>query len=310
MSDARASVAANTTTTEGGSYTEKKIRLTVTRGQGVFASSKTNTIVFEGLRIQFQGLMAQGTEEGTGQMKSTTAVFGLPESDMNDLYFVGDPGELAAPFSSMLVEAGDDETGMMFVHHGQIINAAQDFNAQPDAAFVIDTQAGYDMQTTLIGPSSYDKGVPVSVVLKDMAKRAALNYVDQGIQDGPTTGVYEAHAARDQIAAICTHYNIGSQIEGGTLYVWDKKAGRSGEIPTISAQTGLMGYPVRRSNQVSFRCLFNPKVRYNGPVRLDSIITQVNGLWFPSMVQVTLQSQTPGGFWMMDVAAQRLLQPY
>lgn len=309
MSDARSSVAANTTTQDNTSFTAKKIRLTVTRGQGVFASSKTNTIVFEGLRVQFQGLMAQGTTEGIAQQHATTAVFGLTESDMNDLYFVGDPGELAAPYNDLLVEAGDDN-GMTFVHRGKIANATQDFNGQPDAAFILDTFAGYDTQTRLIGPSSYGDGVPVSVVLKDMTQRAALNYVDQGIAGTVTRNVYEAHAARDQIAAVCQAYNVGSQIEGDTLYVWDKKNGRQGEIPVISAKTGLMGYPTRSANQVNFRCLFNPLVRYAGPVKIESSITQVNGIWMPVMVMATLQSETPGGFWMMDVSAMRSLEPF
>lgn len=309
MSDARGSIAANTTTTANTSFTQKKIKLTVTRAKGNFASSRTNTIVFENLRIQFQGLTSQGTTQGVVQGNTTTAVFGLSESDMNDLYYTGEAGQLAGPFNTIRVEAGDD-AGMTVVHVGQIISATQDFNGMPDAAFIMNTISGYDVQTVMIGPSSFGAGVPVSVVLKDMAGRAGLNYVDQGIPGTLTQCVYEAHSARDQIAAICQAYNVGSLIESGTLYVWDKKVGRKIEMPIISATTGLMGYPTRDAISVNFKCLYNPKIHYAGPVKIESSINQVNGIWLPTRIMQTLQSETPGGFWMMDVSAQRTLVPF
>src|SRR6202035_146156 len=96
-------------------FTHKKIDVTFTKGDGVFAEGGKNTVKLTGLRVSAQVTKAGGTFQGSLDMR----VWGMTQSKMNDLSTLGfRVADNAAYLNNrVLLEAGDAENGMASVFY-------------------------------------------------------------------------------------------------------------------------------------------------------------------------------------------------
>src|ERR1700744_1571540 len=113
--------------TAGTSFAPKALRVTLQKGRGKFAVGGGNTLTIQpGRRVQFQGLAAQGGVDGISQQTAKTRIYGMSNSDMNDLYWANGGGEFSPPFNTIVVEAsGDGGTTWSTVHKGVVSQAQQ-----------------------------------------------------------------------------------------------------------------------------------------------------------------------------------------
>jgi hypothetical protein len=125
--------------------------------------------------------------------------------------------------------------------------------------------------------------------LRDQAQKAAdaagVNlYIDDG--QSPPTG--------DQSSGNTT---------GGTLAIWPKNGSRGGEIPLISPETGLVGYPTFTDSGVLVKCLFNPNLKPGGQFKLKASVLPNEAIWNIRYLNLELDANTPGGSWFSVIDA-------
>ena len=289
------------------SFTVKKLRVTLINAKRNFGSSGKNTLVLEGFRVHFSGLTAQGGMNGISNQSAHIQIFGMADSDMNDLYFAGvGTTEFQLPLHRIIVEAGDIN-GYSIVHQSNITVAQQDFNAQPNACFAITTQDGYVEALMPISSSSFPGSWKVLAIIEAIAGKGGLSVVDQGIPDVMVENAYFHGGLREQIGSICHDHAMQCEITEGKVYAWANNGPRKIEMAIIGPDSGLIGYPMRDAVNVLFRCVFNPLVRFFSYVTIESSLPAACGKWKVLTVQHTLMSETPGGLWMSDVVATKFL---
>ena len=71
----------------------------------------------------------------------------------------------------------------------------------------------------------------------------------------------------------------------------------------MSAQSGLISYPLFNGYGVQFDTLFNPAILSAEVVQVQSAIPKANGMWMVVQITHTLESRTPGGQWKSTINA-------
>jgi hypothetical protein len=90
-------------------------------------------------------------------------------------------------------------------------------------------------------------------------------------------------------------------MDKGVLAITPPGQARAGDAVLIAPQTVMDGYPVFVSNTVVVKALFNPNVKYQGTVQIQSDITPACGTWKVIKLEYDLESSVPHGKWFMII---------
>ena len=252
-----------------------------------------NTLVASGLRVHAT-ISKPGLVPGVAQVR----IYGLPLSAMNQLSTIGMP-RMSANGNEITIAAGDDRgTSVVFV--GQINEAYADLNEAPNSPLVVHAQTGLLDQMRAVQPTSYKGSVDAVQVLAFLAQGAspALQLENNGVQGVMLANPYYPGTIGQQIEQVCRHGDIDFVIDGGVLAIWPRGGTRSGVVPLVSADTGLIGYPRYSQAHIAIDCEFNAQISPGRQVEVRSIITPASGLWAVQSVTHQIESEVPDGAWL------------
>jgi hypothetical protein len=281
-----------------GFFTRKAIDVTFTRGSGKFAESGKDTVKLSGLRVSANVTRAGGTYQGALEMR----IWGLTLSKMNDLATLGFRIAPAAAYlnNTVLVEAGEAGKGMSAVFFGTIDAAWADFAGMPDTPFVVHAYVGLWEALKPISPTSYRGLVDVATILSGICNVAGIHFVNSGVTE-KLENVYYPGTAREQIERVCEHAHIDWSLDGGPpliLEIWPKGKSRGGQIPLISAETGMIGYPTFTAYGIACTTIFNPSLGMGRQVKVQSDLTPASRTWNVLTLAHELEAEVPGGSWL------------
>jgi len=311
------------------SFTKKKIDVTFTVATGGLGpGGASDTVTLSGHRCTVDVVNA-GLRQGA---QATLRIQGMTLAMMNRLS-VACPqvaplslNVIQGAGSTMTISAGDDERGMSVIFSGQIFSAFIDFSQSPEVAFEATAMSSLQTNIQSVVATSYKGPIKVQSVLSDIAQRAGLNFVNRGVNlSYPGTWVCNGTAG-DQIERICDAFNVLYLIAGNsatsapTLTIWPASASTidTQNVPRVTKNSGLIGYPAYSQAGVQFASLFNPNILWNEPVYLDSSYLPegwvsaaqatapqlaATGYWVPMMVTHALESEMPNGRWFTYVEA-------
>lgn len=281
-------------------FNRKVIRLTLTlNGKGEsFTSDNQNKLEAVGLRISAEVNFGNGMPAPSARLR----IYGLPAETMNKLIRqkYRDAKKLR---DDIMVEAGDQGEDLMMVFKGGIVEAYPDYSEAPNVSLIIEAQTAVLEAMTPSDAESYEGTHDVINIMGNVCKRIGYTLEDNGVKQ-PLENVYLCNTDISKIKWLAEAANLDLYVESGNIAVTRKGEPRKLKIPVISPDSGMIGYPVPTSVGVQFKCFYDPIVRFGGIVRVkDSIIERCNGDWITYGVRVTLETETEGGRWFMDVAA-------
>lgn len=284
-----------------GRLFHKRINVTFTKaGSGKFAESGTNTVKLSGLRVSAVVTKAGGVSMGGLQLR----LWGMTLSKMNDLSTLGltiVAGDPAVLNNSVIVEAGDDDAGMSVVHHGTIYAAWMDFQGMPDCAFHVTANSGLYEAAKAVPPTGYRGLVDVATIMAGIASLAGWNFQNNGVT-GKLEDVYYPGTAWEQMQSVADHAHINAYRDDGappTLIIWPKGGARDGQVPLVSRETGMIGYPTYTNNGIVVSTKFNPSIGYGQRVKIETDLASANpgGIWNVVGITHTLDAEVPNGTW-------------
>jgi len=288
------------------SFTKKKIRVTLTLDRGTFNDSafgdtQSNTLTIEGLRVQ----CTINSPGGYVSSESHIRIYGLSKNVMDAVTTLRldnaaqvPDGSTRAQFkNSIAIEAGDDESDYTLVFTGNIITAMGDYANLPDVYLDIVAQAAYEQQIANLKPNSYQGSRDAADILADIAAQAGWETEFHDLAGKPLTDQYLTGSAKSQAEKIAQAAGFDLLFENNTMVAMRSGGTRTGQIPLLSSETGLVGYPSFDYVGVQFKCLFNPTIRMYGQIQIDSDLSRANGTWRVSALQYELDSETPQGRW-------------
>lgn len=279
------------------SFTRKKLTVTFKLGQGSFGREGFNTVKLEGRRMSALIVKAGGASLGELQLR----IWGLTLEQMNQLSTLGLVA-IATRDNQVLLEAGDDETGMGVVFAGTITNGWADMQGMPDVTFHVIAQAGMLEAMTPTPPSSYRGATDVGVIMAGLASLMGLPFENNGVSV-MLNNPYFPGTAREQVQRVAEAANIEAVIDVGVLAIWPKNGYRGNATTLISAETGMMGYPTFTSNGIALTSLFNPAVTFGARIKVESEFTPACGIWYVATLIYHLESELPHGDWSMRIEA-------
>lgn len=285
------------------SFVKRNLKVTFAYGTGPTGQGAPDRIVeLTNHRI----VLTAVTSGGAGMGQLNLRIYGMTPTLMASLTTIGKlPGVF--PRNIVTVYAEDSK-----VWEGTITAAYADMMAMPEVAFVVTAAAGFIEALIPLTPSSYPNVSDVAVKMANLAKAAELDFENNGVSVMCRDSYYKG-SAREQIEACAKEANINWVIDNTTLAIWPKGGHRAndGEIPIISPETGLVGYPSYTATGLICTILFNPSIKFGALVEVKSSILQAasvaqyDGKWSVLVLTHELASELPNGPWFSQLQLVR-----
>lgn len=269
-----------------------KRKLTVTLIKGKTDKTEEQTFHLEGLRVEAR-IDNPGGFQSWGSLQAR--VFGLRREVLNTFTMVAGK-TIGQTNNRVIVEAGDDVTGMSRVFDGNIFFSAQNLQGAPDVCLELVAVSAMYERMAPAAPNSYKGEFDVATAIKGLAQAAGFGFENAGVTV-KLRDHYAAGSLIDQIYDLARSAGIMCSIDNRIVSIWPNGGSRSERIIKVSAQTGLVGYPTISSNGTAIRTVFNPAINISAKIDLESVIEPVNGRWYCQTVTHELASLVPDGPW-------------
>jgi hypothetical protein len=180
----------------------------------------------------------------------------------------------------------------------------------PEAPYVFTVNEIAVPSLTAATPIQVQQPTPVADIMKQLATAMGKVFENNGVTTMLNSGYYAGSLA-DQAAAIATDTQIGWILQNGALAIWPAGASRD-SVFTVSAETGMIGYPTYTQAGVAVRTIFRPDILYASVMNIVSSLQGPTGQWTIFNVSHHLDAETPGGQWSTLLEGSysgRLLNP-
>jgi hypothetical protein len=272
-------------------FSPKLINTSFSLANGNFSAGGGNRANLTGLRtichIENRG--------GATQAHADIAVFGLPLSMMNRMVTFGSQYNLQTK-NTVMVEAGDAIAGMSLVFQGNIYQAWVDGQSQPQVCLRVKATPGNYYNVAPQTPLSFKGPTQASTIAQKIAGYLGATLENNGVNT-VLTNPYFASDAISMIRSLAEHCGFDWILDKGVLAI--TPPARQGAPVLISPQTILDGYPIFASPSVTVKALFDPNVKYQGLIQIQSDITPACGTWKVIKLDIDLESMVPHGKWHM-----------
>lgn len=283
------------------SFQKRKLRFTIQLANGTFdKEGNPDTIIIDESFRSHVEIQSVG-----GYMFSScrATIFGLSKMAMERLTFIR---LLSLDFrrNTLRVEASDDNGQFSVVFLGEILDSAPFYDNAPSVPLVIAARSGVIGSLRPENPDMYPGPQKVSILFDRIAKSLGLRLENNGVESIITDMVLSG-SATEKLRTLqeATGVEVYTLFQDGILAICPPGQSRTSSAVEISPATGLVGWPTRRSNGVTFRALFNPSARHGCKIKIESSIEICNGEWYISSMQHALSCNEPGGPWFTDFLA-------
>lgn len=279
-------------------FTKKLIDLTITLGSGEFGATVGDSVTLRGLRIVIDVVNSGGPSMGTASLR----VYGLPPEMMNKLTTIGLVNRAIRVQNAILVAAGDAENGMQNVFQGVITEAWADYNSAPEVAFNVMAYSGVAAAVKPVGATSYLGSTDVAGMLQTISNDLGLIFQPNGL-DVKLSNPYLSGTNLERIRSLAISADFRWSIDRGIFAVWPRNGFREGEVPIISVETGMRGYPSFSSKGITLEMTFRWNIHYGSKIRVESSLPMASRECYVSGISHSLSSGMPDGPWFTTVGA-------
>lgn len=292
------------------SFVRRILELSVTlsanqkTGQPIkFAGTDSDTVTLSGFRTRVR-IGQYGAPAGN---QASVQIYGLAPSLMNQLSSLGKIFN-GIERNTVLVSAGDDQSGVSPVFGGTIVFAFGDYNSAPSVPFHLECQSGYINAVVPYAASSYPQPVDVATIMAGFANKMGKSFENNGVnvQLPPS---YFPGTLWQQFRKVAQVAHINAELVDGDskLAIWPMGGSRSSQngqnIPILSKTTGMIGYPIFAPNgYMIVNSIFNPQISFGSNVRVESSLDGVNRTWTVQRIELLLDSMLPNGNWKMSMS--------
>ncbi len=279
-------------------YAVRKLNFTFQMSAGsTFSGTGSSSLTLTGLAATAHVEFANTPNQGAGQFR----IWGMTLDDMNALSRAGLVYKVKADKpDSIMVEAGDDISGMTTVFSGIIFESYPDMRAAPNTSFFVSANPAQLIQLKPVPPSTFTGATTVATALEAIIKPAGLTLENNGVNT-VLASPYFPGTVWDQINAAVRAADCFAFLDkiNNKLAIWPKTGSRSGGTTVVIAAKpgGMIGYPEFQAVNVKVRTLFNTNVTPGGKVEIQSQLTAANGSFVVVNVVHDLASQLVDGPW-------------
>lgn len=277
------------------SFLQRFLQVQLTLNKGEFADGSNSKII--------DSLAMTASVEKLGPPdfgKASVEIYGMLLEDMEQLTTLNfQPLFVARNYINIF--AGDDVNGMTQIFAGTITSASADFNSQPEIKFRIEAQVGFFGAVTAQAPTSIKGSQSVASFIEQQAQKMGLTFVNEGVTASIRNCVFNGSPLAQARAAANA---VGAELltDDDEMILLEKDKARKGDVPLLSKDTGLLGYPSITQNGIELKAIFNPAFRFAGLIEVSSVVPKTTGQWRIIKLTHSLSSNMPGnGAWESNI---------
>ena len=171
-----------------------------------------------------------------------------------------------------------------------------DANAAPEVGFEVAAQTGLVDALKPVPPYSAQGSADAATIMSSLAQTMGYTFENNGVSV-QLLNPYFPGTARDQAYECARAGNFNVVIDDTALAIWPMGSSRQAGTVSLSADTGMIGYPAHTQNGIVVECLYNPAITFGATVQVTSELSPANGEWSIFGVSHQLEVETPGGKW-------------
>jgi len=273
-------------------YLVREIDVKFRLGTGNFGETGANTVEITGLRVSCT-IQKNG---GVSLSRLAMKVYGLSLSTMNQLSTLGKP--LIDGRNNLVSITAGDANGKAVVFQGVIYEAWVDPNGAPEVAFIVNAYTGLLDALRPLPASSFQGPVDAATIVSGLAQQMGYSFENTGVTVRLSPSYYSG-TGKQQLDAVARDGDFNCFIDDvlNAVAIWPRDGQRGGQVPLISVETGLVGFPTHTENGIMVTSLFNPAIVFGRAIEVQSVLTPAVGQWTVFAVTHELESQQPGGPW-------------
>lgn len=273
---------------------KKQLKFIITLGTGKFGSSNNNVITLQGFRSIVDINKAGGMMMGTLKAK----IYGVRQQDMNSITTLQWKPRTWIPNTVEVFALDGDVETLIFA--GNIVEAWADYKGMPDVFLHIEAQAAFFNGLKPIAPRSFKGSIDVASVMSQIARDMEYTFENNGV-NVQLVDLYLPNTGLEQAKDLAKAANCDLYLDDRVLAITPPNVPRKSLIPTLSKDTGMIGYPTFDGIGVTLMALFNPSVTFGGSIKVETDVQPAAGEWVVTSVSLKLESEKPGGAWFMTI---------
>jgi hypothetical protein len=273
---------------------KKQLRFEITLGTSKFNEKGDNQIILQGYRSEADIEIAGGLQMGNLRAR----IYGMSESDMYSATMY--PLNIGAfTQNTIIVYAVDGDTESI-VFAGNVFRSWANYSNPPDIYFEIQAQAAISSALKAVRPRSFKGVADVAQVMSGIAEDMGYVFENNGTVV-KLADIYLANTSLEQAKQLAKDAGINFVLDGKILAITPVGVARNSNVPKISTDNGMMGYPSYDGTYVTFQTKFNAQIIPNGLIELETSYLPAAGKWAVLSLQHTLEAEKPDGVWMTSV---------
>lgn len=232
-------------------------------------------------------------------------IYGVPQDDMNQIARLWLETLTPGNTDVMRIDVWDGANFVPFFA-GVITWSAVNAAKMPDVS--LDIEANSAMVAMNMPAEPYAQAGPVTLraALDDiLAPTGLVVEYGEGVPELQMTKVRMTGTPLDQAASLMGHFPELSWYINLRRFLVRPVNGPLGGVPVpVNKNTGMISYPVYATSGVTLATLFDPRIRPGVALDIQTAFDFVNRTrWVASVLQHTIQPNTPGGQWLTQIAA-------
>ena len=274
------------------SFTKKRIRIVIALQAGKFEDG-SDVVIIDDLPMHVE-IVKAGIPSFP---EATIRIGGLSLDKMKALSMLGFSA-LQSYRNRVRIYAGDtepDQLPLIFV--GEQSYGAAQIDESGNASFEMKAFTGIFAAQEASGPIAVSGSSPAADVIGSLAQEAGFSFLNEGVNESVRDCVIRGDPMT-KMRSVADQVGANLIIDDDNVILLPKGTPRRAGVVTISAQTGMIGYPQLNSRGISVRCLFMPSLQFGQEVYVESVLPMATGSHRIIKLSHTLDAnQNDGGQW-------------
>lgn len=269
-------------------YKHRNLKFQFGLSSGQFNDEGASILTLENVKAEVQVAAFGGLSANTLDAK----IYGMSLKNMG---LIGYKGVQYGVVTQNSVKVWAEDVALF---SGTIGWAYVDANQMPDAPLIIQASTTGYAQSEPVVDFSQQGIVKIADIITAMANYIKLTVVIHADVNGVEKDPHYTGNTIDQIRTCATNNGLLIDIRLGAIFVWPEGKSVDNNVPYVSKETGLLGYPRFDGWGLEFTTMFSPLLIQGRDVQVQTDLPNASGVYNINSAVHHLSSWIEGGPWM------------
>lgn len=191
------------------------------------------------------------------------------------------------------------------IFSGFMTSSIANMNMVPNAPLMITATANAELQKNTSPPFSFNGSISFSDAIGAICKTVGYSPLVRGLDGVVMTNPHYEGSIFDQLVRMCHDFDITMSVMAPTISFWPRNATKDDSVPLISAEYGLIGYPIFSNGGIMFQTQFSTLLTTGRNINIKTAVPHIDGQYKLSTVTHELSTWTEDGPWHSICLASR-----